>query len=86
MILILFHLISRVILRNNIYSLIYIEMTEIVYNKNMKKKLSPEQEALLNKFKNSDKTSAKSSIDNKNEKVQSNAPKPQIRRSGSRGK
>ena len=52
----------------------------------MKKKLSPEQEALLNKFKNSDKSGAKSSTDSKNEKVQSNAPKPQIRRSGSRGK
>ena len=73
-------------LRNNIYSLIYNEMAEMLYNKNMKKKLSPEQEALLNKFKNSDNTGAKSSIDNKNEKVQSNAPKPHISRSGSRGK
>ena len=52
----------------------------------MKKKLSPEQEALLNKFKNSDNTGTKSSTENKNEKVQTNAPKPQIRRSGSRGK
>jgi hypothetical protein len=52
----------------------------------MKKKLSPEQEALLNKFKNSDNTGTKSSTENKNEKVQSNAIKPQIRRSGSRGK
>ena len=58
----------------------------MVYNKNMKKKLSPEQEALLNKFKNSDKSGAKSSIDNKNEKASSNQLKPQIRRSGSRGK
>jgi hypothetical protein len=52
----------------------------------MKKKLTPEQEALLNKFKNTDKNGAKSLIDNKNEKVETNAPKPQIRRSGSRGK
>ncbi len=52
----------------------------------MKKKLSPEQEALLNKFKNTNPNSAKTSIDNKNEKAQSNAPKPSIRRSGSRGK
>jgi len=58
----------------------------LVYNKNMKKKLTPEQEALLNKFKNTDKSSAKSLTDNKNEKVETNAPKPQIRRSGSRGK
>lgn len=51
----------------------------------MKKKLSPEQEALLNKFK---KTSGNNntSIENKNEKALTNAPKPQIRRSGSRGK
>jgi hypothetical protein len=52
----------------------------------MKKKLSPEQEALLNKFQNTNNNSAKSSIDNKNEKASTNAPKPQIRRSGSRGK
>ena len=52
----------------------------------MKKKLSPEQEALLNKFQNIDKSGAKTSIDNKNEKAQSNALKPSIRRSGSRGK
>lgn len=52
----------------------------------MKNKLTPEQEALLNKFKNTDKKGAKSSIDNKNEKASTNAPKPQIRRSGSRGK
>jgi hypothetical protein len=52
----------------------------------MKKKLSPEQEALLNKFQNTDKSGAKTSIDNKNEKAQSNALKPSIRRSGSRGK
>jgi hypothetical protein len=52
----------------------------------MKKKLSPEQEALLNKFKNTDKSGANTSIDNKNEKALANTPKPQIRRSGSRGK
>ena len=52
----------------------------------MKKKLSPQQEALLNKFKNSANNSSKSTIDNKNEKASTNAPKPQIRRSGSRGK
>jgi hypothetical protein len=52
----------------------------------MKKKLSPEQQALLNKFQNKDNSGAKSSIDNTNEKASSNAPKPQIRRSGSRGK
>ncbi len=52
----------------------------------MKKKLSPEQEALLNKFKGASNNGAKSSIDNKNEKASTNAPKPQIRRSGSRGK
>lgn len=51
----------------------------------MKKKLSPEQEALLNKFKNNT-NSKNSSPENKNEKAASNAPKPQIRRSGSRGK
>jgi hypothetical protein len=61
-------------------------MFQLVYNKNMKKKLTPEQEALLNKFKNTDKSGAKSLTDNKNEKVETNAPKPQIRRSGSRGK
>ncbi len=61
-------------------------MSQLVYNKNMKKKLTPEQEALLNKFKNTDKGGAKSLIDNKNEKIETNAPKPQIRRSGSRGK
>ena len=52
----------------------------------MKKKLSPEQEALLNKFQNKNNSESKSSINNKNEKASSNAPKPQIRRSGSRGK
>lgn len=52
----------------------------------MKKKLTLEQEALLNKFKNAEQNGAKSSIDNKNEKASTNAPKPQIRRSGSRGK
>jgi hypothetical protein len=52
----------------------------------MKKKLSPEQEALLNKFKGEEQNGAKSSMSNKNEKASTNAPKPQIRRSGSRGK
>jgi hypothetical protein len=52
----------------------------------MKKKLSPEQEALLNKFQNNANNGANKSIDNKNEKAKSNAPKPSIRRSGSRGK
>jgi hypothetical protein len=52
----------------------------------MKKKLSPEQEALLNKFKSASNNGEKSSIDNKNETAKSNAPKPSIRRSGSRGK
>lgn len=52
----------------------------------MKNKLTPEQEALLNKFKSAEKNKAKASLDNKNQKAQSNAPKPGIRRSGSRGK
>ena len=52
----------------------------------MKKKLSPEQEALLNKFKSAEQNGANSSMVNKNEKASTNAPKPQIRRSGSRGK
>lgn len=52
----------------------------------MKKKLSPEQEALLNKFQNTDKSGAKTTTDSKNEKALTNAPKPQIRRTGSRGK
>jgi hypothetical protein len=52
----------------------------------MKNKLTPEQEALLNKFKGADNNQSKSLIDNKNQKAQSNAPKPGIRRSGSRGK
>jgi hypothetical protein len=51
----------------------------------MKKKLSPEQEELLNKFKNNNTDSSTIKTDN-NEKAKSNAPKPQIRRSGSRGK
>lgn len=51
----------------------------------MKKKLTPEQEALLNKFK-SIKESSSRDFESKNEKAQSNAPKPSIRRSGSRGK
>jgi len=52
----------------------------------MKKKLSPEQEALLNKFKNDNQKNNNSLSENKNEKANSNAQKPQIRRSGSRGK
>ena len=52
----------------------------------MKKKLSPEQEALLNKFRSAEKTGQNHSIGGANEKAQTNAPKPQIRRSGSRGK
>jgi hypothetical protein len=51
----------------------------------MKKKLSPEQEALLNKFKNTSNSSAQSH-ENKNQKASTNSLKPQIRRSGSRGK
>jgi hypothetical protein len=51
----------------------------------MKKKLSPEQEALLNKFKNNS-NSKDQSFENKNEKASSNSLKPQIKRSGSRGK
>jgi hypothetical protein len=51
----------------------------------MKKKLSPEQEALLNKFKNNSNNKAQS-FENKNEKESSNSLKPQIKRSGSRGK
>ena len=51
----------------------------------MKKKLTPEQEALLNKFKNVNNQSSKEFV-NKNEKAQSNNNKPSIRRSGSRGK
>lgn len=51
----------------------------------MKKKLTPEQEALLNKFKTT-KESSSTDIQGKNEKAKSNAPKPTIRRSGSRGK
>ena len=52
----------------------------------MKKKLSPEQEALLNKFKSAEKTGQNHSVSGGNEKAKSNAPKPTIRRSGSRGK
>jgi hypothetical protein len=55
------------------------------YKYDMKKKLSPEQEELLNKFKNNNTDSSTIKTDN-NEKAKSNAPKPQIRRSGSRGK
>jgi hypothetical protein len=51
----------------------------------MKKKLTPEQEALLKKF-TSDHKNSNDISDNKNEKASTNAPKPQIRRSGSRGK
>ena len=52
----------------------------------MKKKLTPEQEELLNKFKGTGKSGQNHSSSEKNEKAQSNAPKPNIRRSGSRGK
>lgn len=52
----------------------------------MKKKLSPEQEALLNKFKSAEKSGQNYSSGGTNEKAKSNAPKPTIRRSGSRGK
>ena len=52
----------------------------------MKKKLTPEQEALLNKFKGAEKTGQNYSLDGANEKAKTNAPKPTIRRSGSRGK
>jgi hypothetical protein len=55
------------------------------YKYDMKKKLSPEQEALLNKFKNNGNDNSTIKTDN-NEKAKSNVPKPQIRRSGSRGK
>jgi len=51
----------------------------------MKKKLTPEQEALLKKFTTDNKNSNDIS-NNKNEKASTTAPKPQIRRSGSRGK
>ena len=53
---------------------------------NRKSLLSPEQEKLLAKFQNnmSDKPAPLSQ--NSNQKASSNAPKPQIRRSGSRGK
>lgn len=52
----------------------------------MKKKLSAEQEALLKKFKNVENNSKSNFSENKNDKAISNAPKPTIRRSGSRGK
>ena len=52
----------------------------------MKKKLTPEQEELLSKFKGTGKSGQNHSSSEKNEKAQSNAPKPNIRRSGSRGK
>jgi len=53
---------------------------------NRKSLLSPEQEKLLAKFQNnmSDKPSDLNT--NSNEKANSNSLKPQIRRSGSRGK
>jgi hypothetical protein len=50
----------------------------------MKKKLSIEQQNLLNKFKKNNNNSANFDVTNK--KANSNAPTPQIRRSGSRGK
>lgn len=53
---------------------------------NRKSLLSPEQEKLLAKFQNnmSDKPSDLNT--NSNQKANSNSLKPQIRRSGSRGK
>jgi hypothetical protein len=52
----------------------------------MKKKLTPEQEALLKKFSTNNNQNSVDKSDNKNEKASTNAPKPKIRRSGSRGK
>ena len=50
--------------------------------------LSPEQEKLLSKFQNnlSDKTTPLDNNHSVNKKANSNAMKPNIRRSGSRGK
>jgi len=50
--------------------------------------LSPEQEKLLSKFQNNlgDKSASLDNNQNVNKKANSNAMKPNIRRSGSRGK
>lgn len=50
--------------------------------------LSPEQEKLLSKFQNNlnDKATPLNNNQNINQKANSNAMKPNIRRSGSRGK
>ena len=47
--------------------------------------LSPEQQKLLEKLRNQT-SDVQPSNTNQNQKASSNAPKPQIRRSGSRGK
>jgi len=50
--------------------------------------LSPEQEKLLSKFQNNlgDKSASLENNQNTNKKANSNGMKPNIRRSGSRGK
>jgi len=53
---------------------------------NRKSLLSPEQEKLLAKFQNNINDKALPLNTNSNQKANSNALKPQIRRSGSRGK
>ncbi len=53
---------------------------------NRKSLLSPEQEKLLAKFQNNVNEKALPLNTNNNQKANSNALKPQIRRSGSRGK
>ena len=53
---------------------------------NRKSLLSPEQEKLLAKFQNNINEKALPLNTNANQKANSNSLKPQIRRSGSRGK
>ncbi len=53
---------------------------------NRKSLLSPEQEKLLAKFQNNVGDKATPLNNNTNQKANSNSHKPQIRRSGSRGK
>jgi hypothetical protein len=53
---------------------------------NRKSLLSPEQEKLLSKFKNDANDKAAPLNNNADQKANSNSFKPQIRRSGSRGK
>jgi hypothetical protein len=53
---------------------------------NRKSLLSPEQEKLLSKFKNDANDKAAPLNNNSDQKANSNSFKPQIRRSGSRGK